>query len=147
MAVTDAERIRAEFHGDCIACRPRERGGLALQFTVAEDGSVRGTFACEEFYRGYAGWIHGGIVAMLLDEALTYCLATRGVRGITARLNIRYRHPIDVGTEAVVRAWMTREEPPLYEVEAEIQQAGRVRALADAKFYGELPDEGDGEAG
>jgi acyl-coenzyme A thioesterase PaaI-like protein len=137
MAAIDADRIVAEFHRDCFACRPREQGGLGLCFRADHDGTVRGEFACEDEYRGYRGWIHGGIVAMLLDEAMTYCLATRGARGITARLNIRYRHPIDVGTEAVVLARMKREEPPLYEVEAEIRQRDEVRALADAKFLGE----------
>lgn len=140
-AATDAEVILARYHADCIACRPRERGGLGLRFEREADGSVRAAFACDEHYRGYPEWVHGGIVAMLLDEAMTHCLLLRGTRGITARLNIRYRHPIDIGSVAIVRAWVTRDENPLFELRSEIRQGGKIRALADAKFYGEEPGE------
>lgn len=137
--VTDAARLRAAWHARCFGCRPRDVGGLELSFQTEPDGTVTATFDCDPRFRGYADWVHGGIVATLLDEALTECLVNRGVRGITARLNIRYRRPVDVGVEAVVRARLVREEGPLYVVEAELSQAGRIRAVADAKFYGQTP--------
>ncbi len=138
---TEPAGWRAAWHAGCFGCRPREVGGLELSFQTHPDGSVTARFDCDPRFRGYAEWIHGGIVATLLDEALTECLVNRGVRGITARLNIRYRRPVDVGVEAIVRARLVRAEGPLYIVEAELRQDGRVRALADAKFYGQSPEE------
>jgi acyl-coenzyme A thioesterase PaaI-like protein len=79
--------------------------------------------------------MHGGVVATLLDAAMTHCLFAQGVQAVTARLSIRFRHPVRVGTQADVRAWLTRSASPLYEMRAELRQDERVCAAADAKFY------------
>jgi|GEM_PF-2546658 len=130
-------RRRAEWHTGCFGCRSPDQGGLGLRFETRSDGSVVTAFTCPAEYRGYAGWVHGGIVATLLDEAMTECLVNLGIRGITARMNIRYRRPVDIGSEAIVEARLVRVADPLYVVQAELHQNGRVRAVADAKFYGQ----------
>ena len=129
--------LAAACHPACLACRPASRGGLGLRFEVAPDGAVSARFECASHYQGYPDRLHGGVVATLLDAAMTHCLFSRGVRGVTARLNIRYRHPVDVGTDAVVRAWLVRDAAPLYVLRAEIHQEDRLRALAEAKFFAE----------
>ncbi len=135
----DLVRRRAQWHAGCFGCRPTSDGGLGLRFETLPDGSVVSKFNCSAQYRGYSAWVHGGIVATLLYEAMTECLVNLGVRGITARLNIRYRRPVDVGVEAVVQARLVRADGPLYVVHAELRQNGKIRALADAKFYGQSP--------
>jgi len=41
---------------------------------------------------------------MLLDAAMTHCLFARGVQGVTAKLDVKFRHPVRVGVQANVRA-------------------------------------------
>ncbi len=133
---TDPDAVSACCHPACIACRPPREGGLGLSFDVAEDGSVTTHFACDAHYQGYPDRLHGGIVATLLDSAMTHCLFARRIRGMTARLNIAYRHPVDVGAAATVRAWLVEFRAPLYILKAELIQHDRVRVTADAKFHG-----------
>lgn len=135
--LTDPEPVRVACQPDCIAARPRAEGGLGLRFRLLGDGSVQAEFGCEPAFQGYADRLHGGVVATLLDAAMSNCLFARRVRGMTARLNIRFRDQIEIGKPAEVQAWVTRVEPPLFELRAEVRQDGEVRALADAKFHGE----------
>ena len=74
---------------------------------------------------------------MLLDAAMTNCLFARGIPAVTGRLNIRFRHPVKLGANAVIHAWVIEQYPPLYVLKAELAQEGKVCALADAKFFQE----------
>jgi uncharacterized protein (TIGR00369 family) len=128
MAVRDAA------HPACFACSPRHAGGLRLRFVSRSDGSVAAEFNCDIAYEGYPGVVHGGIVASLLDGAMTNCLFSLGHVAVTADLHVRFRHPLRTGQKAAVRAWLTRDALPLFVLEAEIVQAGQVKATAVGKF-------------
>ena len=53
---------------------------------------------------------------------------------MTARLIIRYILPVNINQTACVKAWLREYEPPLYVLEAELEQKGRVLVRASAKF-------------
>jgi len=122
-------------HPVCIACRDRADGGLGLKFETRADGSVCAVFACDTRFQGYPDRLHGGVVAMLLDAAMTHCLFARAVHGVAARLAIRYHHPVDLGIPASVVARPLRTVRHLYVLEAELHQEGLVRATAEASFF------------
>jgi acyl-coenzyme A thioesterase PaaI-like protein len=84
--------------------------------------------------QGFPGALHGGAAATLLDGAMTNCLFARGIAAWTGDLRVRYRSPIALGQDAVVRAWVERAFPPLFVARAEIRQGGRVKATATGKF-------------
>jgi uncharacterized protein (TIGR00369 family) len=121
-------------HPACIACRPQSAGGLGLVFAVAPDGAVETEFAGGDAHQGYAGLLHGGVIALLLDATMTNCLFTRGECGVTADLAVRYRHPVRSDAPARLRAWVQRASPPLFVLHAELWQAGQRRATAIGKF-------------
>ncbi|MCG3137861.1 MAG: hypothetical protein HJJLKODD_01716 [Phycisphaerae bacterium] len=121
-------------HPACIACRNRVDGGLGLQFESTADGSVEARYECEAFYQGYPDRLHGGIIATLLDAAMTHCLFSKWIRGYTAKLQIRYRHPVRVGEVAIVRAALCETREPLHRLTASIVQEGRICAKAEATF-------------
>ena len=124
-------------HPACIVCGTQNKGSMRLAFEDWEDGGVKATFACDAGYQGYPGRLHGGVIAMLLDAAMTHCLFARQIRAVTARLSIRYRLPVELGKKATVQARITRETRPLFGLYAEIVQAGQIRAAAEAKFLEE----------
>ena len=141
----ESARLRKACHPACIVCGERSRSGLGLHFEREPDGSVVGHFACAPNYQGYPDRLHGGVVSMLLDAAMMNCLFAHRIQGVTARLNIRFRHPVKLGVDAIVRARLTDQIPPLYVLKAELLQNDRACALADAKFYGDEPADQDGE--
>lgn len=131
---TRHDRVRSDEHPDCFVCSPAHPAGLRLGFIPQTDGSVTAEFDCDGTHQGYAGMVHGGIVAALLDGAMTNCLFALGYAAVTGDLHVRFRHPLRVGPSATVRAWVTRASPPLFVLAAEITQAGRITATAVGKF-------------
>ncbi len=121
-------------HPGCFSCSPTSPAGLGLEFLVREDRAVEAEFPCREIYQGYPGLLHGGITSMLLDAAMTNCLFSQGKAALTARLIVRFRLPVAIEATAVVRAWLRDYSPPLFVLEAELEQNGQIMASAAAKF-------------
>ncbi len=121
-------------HPACIACRGRAHGGLGLRFETQEDGSVAADFACDPEYQGYPDRLHGGVVAMLLDAAMTHCLFARELNGVTARMSIRFHHPAEISAPAAIRARLVRKTHNMFVLQAEVVQGDVVRASAEARF-------------
>lgn len=119
-------------HPRCFACG-RVTDGLALAFSTTAEG-VSAEFACDPCYRSYDDCLHGGIVATLLDAAMTHALFARGVTAVTARLTIQYRRPVALGVPAQVSGRVTEARFPLYHVVAEVEQDGQRCAEAKAVF-------------
>ena len=65
------ESTRASQHARCVLCGSENPLGFRLRFQVREDRSVQVSFQCNELFQSYPGIIHGGVVAALLDAAMT----------------------------------------------------------------------------
>jgi acyl-coenzyme A thioesterase PaaI-like protein len=105
-----------------------------LEFAVHDDGSVTASFLGHPGLEGFEGLMHGGMIASLLDGAMSNCLFAHGHIAMTGELKVRYREPVIIGEEMLLRAWITRSQPPLHLLEAELKQEGCVKATASAKF-------------
>jgi uncharacterized protein (TIGR00369 family) len=139
-AISESFRaLRNQSHPACFVCAGSQPAGLHLFFLPRDDGSVAAEFACNEEYEGYPGVIHGGIVTSLLDGAMTNCLFMHGQVAVTARLNVRFRHPVLTGTVAVVRSWIADTSRAFFQMQAELLQAGRRVATADGVFMPARP--------
>jgi acyl-coenzyme A thioesterase PaaI-like protein len=128
------EITKKKAHPVCISCSPENESGLGLKFTVRDDKGVQAEFDCNRLYQGYPGYLHGGISSLLLDSAMANCLFARAIVGVTARLIVRFLLPVAVDQPAVVKAWIREYEPPLYVLEAELEQSGRILVRSSAKF-------------
>lgn len=53
---------------------------------------------------------------------------------VTAEMTTRFRHPVLIKQEATVSARITRSSHHLYQLEAEIRQAGHIKVTAKGKF-------------
>jgi uncharacterized protein (TIGR00369 family) len=128
------ETTRAQMHGRCAVCGHVNGHTPRLRFAVADDGSVQATFQPDHAYEGYAGILHGGVIATLLDAAMTNCLFAHGRCGLTAELCVRFRHPVVSDTPLRLRASVERSSPPLFVLRAELWQANQLRVTAVGKF-------------
>lgn len=133
---TDATlcRVCSLQHRSCYACRKAGEGGLGLQFHVQPDESVRAEWEPVVGGESYAGILHGGLQATVLDSAMVHALFARDVVARTGELNVRYLKPVEIGKACVILAWLVEAYPPLYRMRAEILQAGLVCARAEARF-------------
>lgn len=126
--------VRSTYHPWCIACGGQKGGGLGLEFREDPDGSVVATFGCDANYQGYPDRLHGGVIAMLFDAAMTNCLFRQGLAGVTARLNVSFREPVRLREPAEVRARVVTQNKMLYVLKAELRQGSAVKAWAEGKF-------------
>ncbi len=138
-AITEAsadllDRTRAGLHPRCVVCGRSDPPGLGLAFRLGPGGEVVADFRPTAGYEGYGGVLHGGVISAIADGAMTNCLFAHGVAAVTAELNVRFRHPIAVGPPLTVRARIARRSEPLFVAEAELTQAGQVKATATGKF-------------
>ncbi len=80
----------------CFVCGARNAAGLRVEFR-REGERVVADFLPEAVFQGFPGVVHGGILASLLDEALSRTGLLYGELVMTGRLEIRYRRPAVVG--------------------------------------------------
>ncbi len=133
----ETTRIAEHCHPACFACRSEQAGGLGLRFVADGRGGVVAEFPCRPNYQGYPDRLHGGIISMLLDAAMTHCLFANHVRGYTVRLALRFHRPVNIGESATIYASLTQSRPPLYYLTGEVWQSTARCASAKATFIGE----------
>ena len=135
---TLSETIRLEPNPSnaCFGCGGANDGGMKLMFE--QDHAKRrivGRFVLGSRYQGGGGMAHGGIIALLLDEAMGKVCRFREVRAVTAQLTVDYIKPIDVETEIVVEAFEeTQNGRNLFQVGEIRNAAGEVLARGKARF-------------
>jgi acyl dehydratase len=121
-------------HSRCVICGGLNPRSLQVLFEKTADSAVSATFAAHPEFQGYDNQLHGGIMASLMDAAMTHCLFHNGVAAVTGDLRVRFLHPVACDTTIDIRTWLFFSCPPLYHLKAEITHKGVVMAWADAKF-------------
>lgn len=99
-----SELVDPSFGKNCIGCSPRNGKGLHLHFEP-HGNEVRAQLLLDESYESYPGMIHGGIVALILDE-VTGRAALWHARCfvMTVGIRIRYGAIMRPGVRYVARA-------------------------------------------
>jgi acyl-coenzyme A thioesterase PaaI-like protein len=113
---------------DCFACGQNNPYGLKLIFRL-DDNTVVSDFSPRQEYQGFPGVIHGGIVAVVLDEALnrTSMLAEHPTWTMTGRLEIRYRRYVPYGPLLRVRATLGIQRGRM------VQASGKITLAEDER--------------
>jgi hypothetical protein len=108
---------------------------IAPPVTFTFDGermSGSGTLAAP--YTGPPGTVHGGVVAMVLDELLGAVNACLGLGAYTGTLTVRYERPTPIGAVLTFDAWVERTEGRKVFTVGTISAGGEVTARADGVF-------------
>jgi len=109
-----------------------------MKLTFEQDNVNRrivGRFVLGERYQGGGGSGHGGIIAVLLDEAMGKVCRFREVRAVTAELTVEYLKPINVQQEIIVEGRETEQKGRNIFMTGEIRnEAGDVLARGRARF-------------
>lgn len=78
----------------CICCSPDNPIGLHLQFWEEGD-EVLTKWSPSENYQGWVDTLHGGVIAMLMDEVAGWVVNRKlQTAGMTTRLDVKYRQPV-----------------------------------------------------
>jgi uncharacterized protein (TIGR00369 family) len=87
----------------CFGCGPENPQGLKLEFVIeAEDAeaiTATARVTLTKMHEGPPGHIHGGIIATLLDEAMSKLNRPLNVLAMTRNLSVNYLKPAPLGVE------------------------------------------------
>jgi acyl-coenzyme A thioesterase PaaI-like protein len=90
------EKIEVNRNNLCFACGAANPIGLKLAFRF-EGGKAKAEFVPGPYHQSWDGVFHGGLLALCLDEAFGYALYFRGIKGMTAKMDMRIRRTIRPG--------------------------------------------------
>lgn len=100
----------------CFVCGPNNPIGLHIDFHL--DGEVcRAEFVPSENHCGWDGVTHGGILYSALDDVMANWIFLQGMRGFTAKCEVRYREELAVGTRVRLEGRMIQRRGRLIQLE------------------------------
>jgi uncharacterized protein (TIGR00369 family) len=120
----------------CFGCGGANPRGMQLTFEQDDAARrIRGSFRIGANYQGATGFLHGGIIATLLDEVMAKVSRFNGEHAVTAELTVEYKRPVPVDEEIVVEGWEVKVAERNRFREGEIRDAsGVVLARGRARF-------------
>ena len=134
--MTDIIKLAPNPTNKCFGCGGDNPGSMRLTFEQDnKNRRIVGRFVLGERYQGGGGFAHGGIIAVLLDEAMGKVCRFREVRAVTAELTVEYLKPVDVMKEIEVEGREAEHKGRNIFMTGEIRDtAGMVLAKGRARF-------------
>lgn len=116
----------------CFGCGPANSTGLQLEFLRDEDGAVVCLAEVSDAFCGHPGYLHGGIIATLLDEIMSKAVRAGGWTAMTRHLEVDYLRPVPSAAPLRLEGRVVRSEGRKHWVEAHILD-GASKTLARGK--------------
>lgn len=99
------ERLEPKLDNPCFGCGANNPRGMKLTFEQDHEArKITGRFRFGPEYQGSNRVLHGGIIAVLLDEAMGKLNRFHDVRAVTAELSVEYLRPVPVDEDIIVEA-------------------------------------------
>lgn len=119
----------------CFACGEQNPIGLHLKFEKVDEETARTTFVPGQVHQSWPGIMHGGLTALIADELMGRCVNVLGYAGVTARMELRYKHAVPLEETVTFEAKVVHMRLPIIDLEARAILADGSTALeASARF-------------
>jgi len=127
---------RANF---CFGCGPDNPQSLKLSFVIdsadPENITATATVILTKLHEGAPGYLHGGIIATLMDEAMSKVNRPLGVLAMTRHMEVDYLRPAPIETELkLVGRHLRRDGRKLFHTAELRGPDGKVLARAKGFF-------------
>lgn len=100
----------------CFVCGEGNKDGLQLRIRRDGDKGVKTEFVADHRYRGWANYLHGGVIGLIFDELLGWNAVYLGYDAVTARMEVRYRRPIPLGSRVTFQGTVEKESRRILEM-------------------------------
>ena len=118
----------------CFGCGSLNPQGLHLDFKM-EEGEVKAVFTPQQEHQGFPGYMHGGLVMTMMDEAMGWVTIGQRVWAVTAKVNVRFREPVPLSQPVIVSAAIEKNRRRWLTVRAEVRsREGEILAEAEGIF-------------
>jgi acyl-coenzyme A thioesterase PaaI-like protein len=106
----------------CFGCGDANPIGLKLKFDWDDETrTASAEFTPNENFQGWSGYLHGGITACVLDEAMGWVAMFAGTSNVTARMQVRFRQMVPIGQTYIISCTVTKQTKRLIETEATLK--------------------------
>lgn len=129
----DASRpavIGVAYDDHCFGCGRLNLDGLRMRFEPV-DGVSMAEIELPERFQSWVGVVHGGIVSLMIDEAVGWAAWHSGHPGVTGRLEVRLRAPLRVRDSVRVTGRVDRVRRSLVHASAWIDRLPSGERVAD----------------
>ena len=142
MSVIDPSWLNddSEFQKNWVHGR-RNPSGLHLQYELVDDPDAHGNVRVATIWTpgdehvGFPGYVHGGLLAAVLDDAMGRSTAVFKRWVVTGRMNVRYRAGARAGEPLRIEGWIVRYQKRLVAAAAQAKTAsGELVAEADGTY-------------
>lgn len=106
----------------CFACGKENPDGLHLDFQLLDDGRLRTEYTPPRKFQGFKDILHGGIMAVLMDETMIHLAFRRGEKVVTGKIEIKLRQPARIGEKITVTAELLSDSGRRMELAAEAKR-------------------------
>ena len=120
----------------CFACGKKNRVGLQLEFNLIEGNKIQCEFMPKKEHQGFADIVHGGIIALILDEAMVNLIWKLGKKAVTSEFGMRLKKAAFVGSNLFFSAEIERETKKVFytrsfckDVQGEIIASGFAKCI------------------
>ncbi|MCL4514863.1 MAG: PaaI family thioesterase [Firmicutes bacterium] len=118
----------------CFGCGPENPVGLHMVFEWEGDRLV-GRFTPQFQHQSFRGVTHGGILSAMADEVMGKYLWLKGLKAVTAEMQMRFKKPVPVGQTLTIIGEKVEEKGRLFEMRAIVALPGGETAVeATGKF-------------
>lgn len=106
----------------CFGCGNTNPIGLKLKFKWDDETrTASAEFTPGKNLQGWSGYLHGGITACVLDEAMGWVAMFAGTNNVTARMQVRFRQMVPIGQTYIISCTVTKQTKRLIETEATLK--------------------------
>lgn len=125
----------------CFGCGQANRMGLRLKFFVDEQHTIVCRVKLARRFEGPPRHAHGGVIATLLDEAMSKANRQFGVLAMTRQMEVEYLKPVPLGVSLLLTGRHVEKSGRKHHCEAELaSEDGMVLARAKALFIEVRPE-------
>ena len=106
-----------------------------LRYRYPRPGEAATSFTIPDHFTGWKEVAHGGLLAMVLDETMAHACVSKGLKGFTGEISVRFRQRVRVGTAVEACGRIRSERRRLVTTEARLTAGGATIAEAEATFF------------
>jgi len=122
----------------CFCCGTDNDRGLHLAITYPEPGTAETTLVVPDWFSGWRGVTHGGLLSTILDEIMAHACIGLGAgtaSAVTADMNVRFLLPVATGSSITARGKVVQVKGRIIRTEGVIlDPQGEKAAEASARF-------------
>ena len=125
---------RLEDNQMCYVCGSKNAAGFRLDFKHPRPGQLLAEVTFKKEHQGFRDIVHGGMVAMVLDEMMVNLAWKEGLPAMTAELTVRLKKAVPIGQKVLLEGVLEKGEGRLLSMRASAKDPrGELYASAVAK--------------